>query len=231
MTQSKQALINSAKQGDLQAIHTLINHLLRPKGIIAKVGIKDDFLQILLESQEPPQQKEVIASIRNFISNLKITNIDRVKVFARKRGEDFPLWNTEFEIITKIPNEPPENSLKSSLTPQASEQQKIEKSQAYEYGFAGAVLGLLISFPSVWAALQMFQIQGGGSFGIGYIIGIAVIVLIGFISGFSQGLNLFNVKCPDCNHNFVLSNVGGNCPACNQGLYINQNGDCCLKIS
>lgn len=40
------------------------------------------------------------------------------------------------------------------------EQRKIAKSKAYEYGIGGAILGFIVSLPSVWAALQILQIQG-----------------------------------------------------------------------
>jgi hypothetical protein len=115
---------------------------------------------------------------------------------------------------------------KAYLTP---EQRKIARSQAYTFGISGAVIGLIISLPSVWAALQMFNLAGGGSFALGYVIGITVVVFIGYLSGFGQGMRQFQVSCNNCSHKFILQDSGGNCPACGTGLYIDENGECKKK--
>ena len=114
------------------------------------------------------------------------------------------------------------------LTPQ---QRKIARSQAYASGISGAIVGLIISLPSVWAALQMLNIAGGGDFFWGYLIGIMVVAFVGYLSGFGQGLQQFQVSCVNCNHKFILQDPGGNCPACGTGLYLDENGECKKKIA
>ncbi len=47
-------LLELAKQGDVNAIATLMNRKLQPKGIIAKAGMKNDCLQIVLSAAEVP---------------------------------------------------------------------------------------------------------------------------------------------------------------------------------
>ena len=262
MTQPDNALIGLARKGDVQAITTLINRRTQPKGITTKVSIKSDCLQLLLESREAPEQQAVAIFTRNLLTSLKISGVCRVKLYGRKQGDEFPAWNTEFEIVTQNPDQttsplsrststsvkPISTSIKpntastkssskfggsfqlSSSLPKTPEQQKIAKSKAYEYGIAGAVLGFIISLPSVWAALQMLQIQGGGDFTMGYVIGIGVVVFIGYLSGFSQGLTQFGIACPNCDHQFILPGSGGNCPACSTGLYIDELGDCQVKL-
>lgn len=63
-----------------------------------------------------------------------------------------------------------------------------------------------------------------------YVIGIGVVVVIGYLSGFGQGLKQFSVNCPNCDHKFSLEDPGGDCPACGVGLYIDDHGDCKQKI-
>jgi len=241
MTESNSTLTKLANKGDVQAITTLINHHTQSKGITAKVAIKGDCLQVLLEGQEAPEQQALTNFARRILTTLKINGIYRVNLYGRKTGDEFPAWNVEFEIVAQTPvqraSTPTEPTSKlgssfrlSSNSPQTPQQEKIAKSKALEYGIAGAVFGLIISFPSVWAAFQMFQIQGGGNFTTGYVIGICVVVFIGYLSGFSQGFIQFGVKCPSCSHNFILSASGGNCPACSTGLYINERGDCQVKM-
>lgn len=260
MTQDDSKLIGLARKGDVQAIATLINRRTQFKGISTKVSINGDCLQLLLEAQEPPEQQVLTSFARSLLTSLRIPGIYRVKLYARKQGEEIPAWNTEFEtveptlqppqtvskpviasvnsstplgIATKITKSSPKfggSFQLSSSIPKTPEQQKIAKSKAYEYGIAGAVLGFIISLPSVWAALQMLQLQGGSDFAMGYVIGIGVVVFIGYLSGFSQGLTQFEVNCPGCKHKFVLSASGGNCPACNAGLYLDDRGDCQVRL-
>lgn len=254
MTESNSTLAKLANKGDVQAITTLINRYVQSKGITAKVAIKGDCLQVLLEAQEAPEQQALTNFARRILTTLKINGIYRVNLYGRKTGDEFPEWNIQFEIVAQTPDQPVSTPIKLALTPteptsklggsfglssnspqtpqtpQTPQQEKIAKSKALEYGIAGAVFGLIISFPSVWAAFQMFQIQGGGNFTTGYVIGICVVVFIGYLSGFSQGFIQFGVKCPSCNHNFILSASGGNCPACSTGLYIDERGDCQVKM-
>jgi hypothetical protein len=252
MTQDDTQLIGLARKSDVQAIETLINRRTRPYGITTKVSINGDCLKILLESQEIPEKEVQSSYARSFLTSLKIPGIYRVKLYGRKQGDEIPDWNTEFEIVEPA-LQPPQTVSKPS-TPiritktktkssskfssyfhfpssnsNTSQQQKIAKSKAYEYGIAGAILGFIISLPSVWAALQMLKLQGGGDFSMGYIIGIGVVVFIGYLSGFGQGLTQFDVNCPQCDHKFILLASGGNCPACNAGLYLDNQGDCQVR--
>ena len=50
-------LLELAKQGDAQAIASVINYLLQPKDITAKVVLKDGCLQVMLESFQVPEQE------------------------------------------------------------------------------------------------------------------------------------------------------------------------------
>lgn len=181
MTQADSKLIALARKGDVQAITTLINSRTQPKGITAKVAIKGDCLQLLLEAQEVPEQQALASLSRSLLTSLKISGIHRVKLYGRRKGDEFPAWNTEFETVEKTPLQPNSVSTKpvsapskptstparivsasakstskfgsffqlSSSLSKTPEQQKISKSKAYEYGNAGAVLGFIISLPSV----------------------------------------------------------------------------------
>ena len=261
MTQSDQTIIGLARKGDVSSITTIVNRRTHPKGINTRASIKGDCLQLLLESQEVPKQQEIVTLIQSLLVSLKISNVHRVKLYGRKKGEKLPEWNVEFEVVGYSSDQTPSSSrstprvstksvstvikptvvstksnlnfggsfqLSSSL-PQTPEQQKISRSKAYEYGIGGAIFGLIVSLPSVWAAFQMLQIQGGGGFSTGYIIGVCVVVFIGYLSGFSQGLTQFSVDCPNCEHKFILSSSNPNCPACSAGLYVDEHGNCQMK--
>ena len=143
------------------------------------MAIKGDCLQLLLASQNAPAQQATTTFVRDSLIKLKIFGVHRVKLYGQKQGDDFPAWNTEFEIVEPDSSQTsshaeisttPITTLKpiqtnaivtkqksllgdsfrlSSAVPKTSEQQKIYRSKAYEYGIGGAILGLLISLPSV----------------------------------------------------------------------------------
>lgn len=87
-----------AKQGDAEAIASLMNRQLQPRCITAKVALKDACLQVMLESDQVPNQQALVAFVRKGITSLGAASIERVKVYGRKTGEEFPDWNEAFEV-------------------------------------------------------------------------------------------------------------------------------------
>ncbi|MEH1865108.1 MAG: hypothetical protein V7K69_08865 [Nostoc sp.] len=87
-----------AKQGDAQAIASLLNRQLQPKGITAKIALKDGCLQVMLESAQVPNQQALVAFIRKDITSLGAASIERAKIYGRQIGEEFPAWSDEFEV-------------------------------------------------------------------------------------------------------------------------------------
>jgi hypothetical protein len=89
-----------AKQGNPKALATMLNRSLKPKNITAKVGMKNDCLQILLESAQIPDQEAMVSFIRNGLIKLEVESINAVKVYGRQLGEESPAWNQTFELMT-----------------------------------------------------------------------------------------------------------------------------------
>ena len=94
-------LIELAKQGNAQAIATLMNRQLQPKGITAKAALLEGCLQIMLESAQAPNQQALVVFIRKGITNLGAEPIKKVKVYGRQIGEEFPAWIEEFEVVAQ----------------------------------------------------------------------------------------------------------------------------------
>lgn len=98
-------ILELAKQGDANAIATLMNRKLQPKGITAKASMKNDCLQIMLEAAQVPPQETLVALLRKSIPSLGAECIKQVKVYGKQTGEEFPAWHEEFEVETqKLPN-------------------------------------------------------------------------------------------------------------------------------
>jgi len=98
-TTTQPNLLELAKQGNAHAIAALINRQLQPKGITAKAALKDGCLQLMLESAQTLNQQVLVAFVRKGITGLGAASIERVKVYGRQIGEEFPIWNQEFELF------------------------------------------------------------------------------------------------------------------------------------
>lgn len=103
MTQEN--ILELAKQGDVKAIASLINRQLQPKGITAKVVLKQDCLQIMLESDRPQNQQTLVTFVNKGITSLNIESIKKLKIYGRQTEEEFPDWSQEIELIEKTPAE------------------------------------------------------------------------------------------------------------------------------
>ena len=90
-----------SKQSDTQSIITSISHHLKSKGITVKAGIKNNCLQLMLEAKQVPDRQTLVEFIRTFIPNLKAESIRKVKVYGRQIGEEFPIWNEEFDVVAQ----------------------------------------------------------------------------------------------------------------------------------
>lgn len=91
-------ILKLAKQGDTQAIASLMNRHLYPKGITAKVTFKDACMEVMLESAEVPNRQILVAFIRKGLTALGAASVERVKVYGQQTGKEFPAWSQEFDL-------------------------------------------------------------------------------------------------------------------------------------
>ncbi len=107
VTQSQ--LLNLAKQGNPQAIASLMNSVLEPKGVTTNAELTNDCLSIVVQSEKPLNQAAIVSFIRSGIGALGATSIRTVrvsaKVSAQKSGES-SLWTEEFQLGNSAPREP-----------------------------------------------------------------------------------------------------------------------------
>ncbi len=89
-------LIKLAEQGDLGAIAQVLNRYLQPRGITAKILLRDQCLKILLSSSRPLSQPAFVQFIQKQITSLKIPSIKLVRVYSQQIGEQAPTWSQEF---------------------------------------------------------------------------------------------------------------------------------------
>lgn len=167
---SQQDDLELAKQGNPQAIANLINPYLQTKDITARVALKNSCLQVMLESTQVPEQQVLVPFIRKGITSLGTKLIERVKVYGRQTGDEFPAWNTEFEIVvptnpTSSPVELPSttaNSASVGFTNQ-TKKQKLSFIQVFFIVFILLIVG------SVPATIGLGVFVDGYFFSMGWI--------------------------------------------------------------
>ncbi len=83
---AQQKTLELAKQGNPQAIKVLMNQSLQSKGITVKVGLKNNCLMVIAESQTLPDKSFLVNFIRQGVADLKPASVQRVVVQAHTVG-------------------------------------------------------------------------------------------------------------------------------------------------
>ncbi len=96
---SQPTLEELAKQGDSNAIASLLNRAFEPKGVTAKAAIKNDSLNVIVEAAETPNKQESISIIREVITSLQLELVETVTVYGRQPGDDIPDWYQTFLLV------------------------------------------------------------------------------------------------------------------------------------
>lgn len=85
----------------------------------------------MLESAQVPNQEALVAFVRKGITSLGAASIERVEVYGRKIGEEFPDWSREFELVVQLKSSSlhlQENAtIKISISNLDTEQSKISQ--------------------------------------------------------------------------------------------------------
>lgn len=185
-------ILELAKQGDTNAINTLVNQWLNLPRITPKTSFKQNCLQIMLESIEVPVQQLVVPLIYNGLINLGIQSFKNVKISGRVTGEDFPDWQQEIELEALV------NS--AVLTPQTDIEVKSSiaitktttdnKLTVEKPSFLGSLFGAVAGTAGVvgGAAVQAGQAATGAAIGISGTIGGAAVQAGQAVAGAAVGI-------------------------------------------
>ncbi|MBE9236432.1 hypothetical protein IQ227_10425 [Anabaena aphanizomenioides LEGE 00250] len=162
-----------AKAGDINAINNLVNEWLQSPSITVKTTLKQDCLQIMLESAEVPEKESIIPCIRDNLLNLSIDSVKKVKIYARETGEDFPDWQEELE-------------LNYTLTVQKTESELSTQQPSFFNSFFGAIAGTAEAVGG--AAIGLGGAVGGAAMGVGGAVGGAAMSVGGAVGGAAMGV-------------------------------------------
>ncbi len=89
-------LLELAKHGEPNAIATLMNAVLVPRGIIAHASLEDDSLLISLEAPKPLNQTALVQFVQKGLRQLGSDSIQHVKVHGQKFGDQSLSWTEAF---------------------------------------------------------------------------------------------------------------------------------------
>ncbi|WP_242054119.1 PrsW family intramembrane metalloprotease [Nostoc parmelioides] len=88
-----------AKQGDINAIASLMSLYFQPQGITVKASIKNSCLQLILESEQVPDKASSVTFIRQELSTWQPALITTVLIYGLRNNEPFPDWEEAFSLI------------------------------------------------------------------------------------------------------------------------------------
>jgi hypothetical protein len=92
-------LLDQAQQGNAEAIATLLNRSLNPKGITAMARLEQNTLHILIEAIPAPTP-DLAPFVHQGVASLGITAANTVKIYGRQRGISQLGWQQAFNLAT-----------------------------------------------------------------------------------------------------------------------------------
>ncbi|MFP4008738.1 MAG: hypothetical protein ACLFV6_12140, partial [Spirulinaceae cyanobacterium] len=104
--------IEQAKQGQPDAIATLMNSQLKSKGIQVQARRRNDCLQMRFKSSKVPQKDQLTAWVHRGLQRLHPVGIDRVQVEGWKHGASRPAW---VKILSLTPAAAPTSAVNEEI--------------------------------------------------------------------------------------------------------------------
>jgi hypothetical protein len=105
MTQNP--LVEQAKQGNVNAIASLMNRLLKSQAMLANVEREGDRLEILIESDlrslddevRIPNRQVLVGMLKKWFITLEVKNVSTISVSWQQTGCDEPAWTEEIYLV------------------------------------------------------------------------------------------------------------------------------------
>ncbi|HEY9764263.1 MAG TPA: hypothetical protein V6D07_17165 [Trichocoleus sp.] len=118
------AILAKARDGDADAIATLITHSLRSKEITVRAARHSYRLFLWLEAATLPEQAAAVDYIRQGMQRLRVSGIGTVQIHGQQIGQPFPAWTEEISLLGDLNNidydelpAPPPSLSKAPLKP------------------------------------------------------------------------------------------------------------------
>jgi hypothetical protein len=104
---SENPLVEQAKQGDVNAIGSLMNRLLKSQGMLANVERSGDRLEILIESDlrslddemRIPKRPVLVGMIKKWFVTIEVKTVSSLKISWQQAGSEEPAWTEEIFLV------------------------------------------------------------------------------------------------------------------------------------
>ncbi len=90
--ENQQKIIELATQGNLKAVAMIINRLLEKQGIKVIAARKNDYIHIVLESEQVPNPEIVTPAVEQKIASLQSEYLKNIKIHGRQLGSKSIIW-------------------------------------------------------------------------------------------------------------------------------------------
>lgn len=101
-----QELLAHAQQGNPKVIAAILNHALKPRGIVAQVARRETCLYVLLQAIAIPPEAESIALVSTLLHQLEAKPIETVAIHGQRTGDKSVAWRQEILLHAKPPAPP-----------------------------------------------------------------------------------------------------------------------------
>jgi hypothetical protein len=101
-----QEILAQAQQGNPKVIAAILNHALKPRGIVAQVARRETCLYVLLQAIAIPPQAEAIALVSTLLRQLEAKPIETVAIHGQRTGDKSVAWRQEILLHAKSPTPP-----------------------------------------------------------------------------------------------------------------------------
>ena len=97
MNNTSQKCLSLAKQGNIEAINTSLNYLLKDLEITVRGSLKKTLIELILDKpQSIPEKEASVQYIKKFFYYLQIDGIDHVIIYAKQPVNNSLAWSSEF---------------------------------------------------------------------------------------------------------------------------------------
>jgi hypothetical protein len=124
---SENPLVEQAKQGDVNAIGSLMNRLLKSQGMLANVERSGDRLEILIESDlrslddevRIPKRPVLVGMIKKWFVTIEVQTVSSLKISWQQTGEEEPAWTEEIFLVEQESQDTEETQINNLSDPNA----------------------------------------------------------------------------------------------------------------
>ncbi|MDX2244294.1 MAG: type IV pilin-like G/H family protein [Leptolyngbyaceae cyanobacterium bins.302] len=103
---TQHSLLELARSGNPQAIASLMNQVLEPKGVVAKTQLDGNCLHIVFTSEHLLSQSAIASFVKNGLNSLGTKSFQTIKLYAQKIGQESPLWVDSFSLNNALSSQP-----------------------------------------------------------------------------------------------------------------------------